>query len=568
MTQIKTKKMQQPKSPRLQNKKTKRLQRPESHQIDELAQRVLRNSLPESWVINEHHKDYGKDYLVEVVDSDGNLTGKTFYVQLKGQRTVKYSKDKKHAKFQLESIHARYYSEKVMDIPVFLVLVDTTLEKGWWLFLQKLLKVDRRWETKQSMSIGLPLANGLSSPEELRIAAESAARWIRSRNSNSLPDAALALKEDMMHSDPRFDVSVTYNGTEIMTYLNPIEPVQMQVTFKGESKDIDSKLHDLLGRGLPVKFAPGEIEFEGMPLFSGGADCELVLQTEYREAVALSLRSRRADSTILATVEGIPGTLSGGQSELRCAGRFPNAPIRLSADRIVPSESGSLKFRLEFREWDNRPILLLPYFDQLQPFLESMEETAKIDFEMYLDGNRIFFSNCHSLQIEHSTFIVRLVKCLRKARKIFQHVGKNPTWSFAQFNVDFCDTVETTYALLFEGAEIRNEPHVSFHIDCVRKTFQQEVIDQGRGTAGFLRLTSPLTAKLLGCEIALGDVHHDYTEVHMSVAKNPRPSKSMRNKIRVDVKGTANTQFKLHRAIHCPAGQFNPAPIKLQTEQH
>ena len=51
------------------------MKRHRTHQIDDLAQRVLRDALHPSWVLNEQHNDYGKDYLVEIGEDNGDLTG-------------------------------------------------------------------------------------------------------------------------------------------------------------------------------------------------------------------------------------------------------------------------------------------------------------------------------------------------------------------------------------------------------------------------------------------------------------------------------------------------------------
>ena len=100
------------------------MKRHRTHQIDELAQRVFRAAIPETWHYNEQQHDYGKDYLVEVGDDDGEQTGITFFVQLKGQEKAEFTPDGSQVKFRLETMHAAYYVDKVKDLPVFLVVVD------------------------------------------------------------------------------------------------------------------------------------------------------------------------------------------------------------------------------------------------------------------------------------------------------------------------------------------------------------------------------------------------------------------------------------------------------------
>src|SRR4051794_22299563 len=107
-----------------------------THQIDELAQRVFRDALPATWVPNEQHKDYAKDYVVEIGEDDGDLTGSGFYVQLKGQEKVEFNADGTLVKFSLETQHAAYYLDKIKDLPVFLVVVDVNKKKGWFHFVQ------------------------------------------------------------------------------------------------------------------------------------------------------------------------------------------------------------------------------------------------------------------------------------------------------------------------------------------------------------------------------------------------------------------------------------------------
>jgi len=58
--------------------------RPMSHIIGDQAILVLRNSLPKEWIYRELNSDYGIDGEIEVVKSDGTVTGALCKVQVKG----------------------------------------------------------------------------------------------------------------------------------------------------------------------------------------------------------------------------------------------------------------------------------------------------------------------------------------------------------------------------------------------------------------------------------------------------------------------------------------------------
>jgi hypothetical protein len=133
------------------------MKRHRTHQIDELAQQHFRAAIPVTWTYNEHRRDYGKDYLVEVGDDDGEQTGLNCFVQLKGQEAVEFTADGSQVKFSLERKHAAYYLDKVKDLPVFLVVVDVNQKKGWFLFLQPVLETNQVWRNRDSVTVHLPV---------------------------------------------------------------------------------------------------------------------------------------------------------------------------------------------------------------------------------------------------------------------------------------------------------------------------------------------------------------------------------------------------------------------------
>jgi len=155
------------------------MKRPMTHQIDERAQRVFKDALPPAWVVNEQPNDYGKDYLVEISEDDGTLTGDSFFVQLKGQNSATIKHDEKTVTYVLETKYSTYYLDKVRDIPVFLFVVDVSQKDGWWLFHQESLKSDPTWRDFKSRTLRLPLKNRLNDTHAIRKAVANAKKWMR-----------------------------------------------------------------------------------------------------------------------------------------------------------------------------------------------------------------------------------------------------------------------------------------------------------------------------------------------------------------------------------------------------
>src|SRR5579883_1433592 len=165
-----------------------------THQIDDLAVQFFRASLPVAWVVNEQHRDYGKDFLVEIAEETarGALTGNGFYVQVKGHEKPKRNTVGSYVKHSLEHKHAKYYLDRVKDLPVFLVVVDVTTKQGWWLFIQPILDADQSWRKRKTVTIKIPVANVLADTGGFRKAVEEAKKWMRLRHPESIHEAVVA----------------------------------------------------------------------------------------------------------------------------------------------------------------------------------------------------------------------------------------------------------------------------------------------------------------------------------------------------------------------------------------
>ena len=112
------------------------MKRPSNQRIDSHAQKIFESKCPTNWSIQEPNEDYGIDYYIRVFEDDpiGEATKIFFAVQLKGVKRLKSNKT--HVSFSMKTDTLDFYLTKVSE-PVFLVVVDTSLNKIYWLFLQK-----------------------------------------------------------------------------------------------------------------------------------------------------------------------------------------------------------------------------------------------------------------------------------------------------------------------------------------------------------------------------------------------------------------------------------------------
>jgi hypothetical protein len=85
---------------------------------------ILREKLPETWVIHDYGEDYGIDYVVELfdyIDEDHKIAetlGENFFVQLKSSTSVEYDKKRVYPRDNVEKGKLREDNSEYIDIEV------------------------------------------------------------------------------------------------------------------------------------------------------------------------------------------------------------------------------------------------------------------------------------------------------------------------------------------------------------------------------------------------------------------------------------------------------------------
>jgi hypothetical protein len=162
--------------------------------MEEKSVQIMRNNLPDEWVIHDYIPDYGIDKIVEIFEYNDNgntadTLGELFFVQLKSIQKSKIEKitvfpilniEKFHSgnnhfkdsepidieviKFKIETNVLLTIQSMGSGIPVLLFLVALDLEQVFFVCLNDLIdKVispkDPSWKTKNSKTISIPIKN-------------------------------------------------------------------------------------------------------------------------------------------------------------------------------------------------------------------------------------------------------------------------------------------------------------------------------------------------------------------------------------------------------------------------
>ena len=170
-----------------------------NHIKEDISYQVLRDSIPETWVIHTYGQDYGIDCVIELfdyIDDEKNMAetlGEQFFVQLKSSGSIKYSNRQVYprgnvekgklvenksefieievAKFQLEMSELLTVQAMGLAIPVLLILVDTNTKRAFFLCLNDyidkiLIPEDSEYSKQASKTLYIPLKNEITRDED------------------------------------------------------------------------------------------------------------------------------------------------------------------------------------------------------------------------------------------------------------------------------------------------------------------------------------------------------------------------------------------------------------------
>jgi hypothetical protein len=529
-----------------------------SHQIDTEAQRIFRAALPSAWVINDLYEDYAKDYHVEIGEPKGDLTGNALLVQLKEQEATEFNRERTAVRFSLQTKYAKYFLDKVKDLPVFLIVIDVGEKRGWFVHVQPILDHDQSWRAKKKVTVKLPVQNVLSETELFRNAILDAKRKMRLLHPESIREAIKAHQDRVRTMDPRFDLGFfgakDADGTPRLG-LRPKAPVTLHIHNIKNDKSIDAKIEDLFGRGKLVTFEPGEIRITGSKLFetiehSGGE-----LQHEVKSAATVTFISKDAQGNELAELTETPGEFSGGMKELWFRGGLTNSPLSIVLGPIVPNAvSGASEFKVAIGQWSGQALSRLAFFDRLYEFLKSVATSTMTELVCFIDGNRVFSAESTQYDLGRLSQLNTCLTMIHRARKVCARIGFDPVFTFEAFDRNTIDGVEELYDVFFEGGSHKKTPNISMTATCVRDTFRFDVVKHGVPTQ--LKLISTCTYELFKQQVGVGRIVQDFSEAAIVLPENERRARRTRrtrrhqngDELKVKIVGTPSTETTIRVA--------------------
>lgn len=399
----------------------------EQSEIDRAATALVGGWLAKGWIAQYQQQQYHEDYVVEWVEA-GELSGAKFSVQQKGHKLIRIQGSS--ILEQMKTKHLRYYSENAR-LPVFLVVVDTTRERGYYLFLQEWLDANTtpsQLRKRKHVSVRVASKNDIQDSVRFRAEVERAIAYMARKFPGTVEDAVRRDAEEVAAIDPRWDVRLDFVDSIKRYTLLPKEDIQVTLKLTGRNAEL---IKDSYEYGKPVTLGADGLSIEGLPIF------EKLLKTAGAPYLSLTPANQvRFEVNFWSDGEHafrmtLPGVMSQGKIGYSFVGTLPNAPFRAemtipNAETMKKGGAGNFTLTFNFDFWENKPIDGLAYFDQLRGFATAVANNTLIKHELVANGNRVAGGTIgEAKEILPFAYAAAVINNIAKAREIVAKLGLN-----------------------------------------------------------------------------------------------------------------------------------------------
>jgi len=448
---------------------------------------------------------------------DGDHTGLSFWVQVKGQKKVSRLRDGSIS-FKLESKDLEYHTR--LPTPIFLFVVDVTKRVGYWVFTQEYERTSLRnvgWRNQDHIQIRLPPANTLSDLARLRSAVRDAIKYMTGLS--FLSDIRTE-KRELEVLDPRFKVEISVNDEGRRHYhFHSGEIIPVEFSYKGDPSS--GKIEEMLDRGLPISVQRDEIEIAGSPLFEimfeWAGDRGIQLQMNRTYDGHINLLRADASGAILGRIDAIPCKITCGRKEARVEAKLEHDLLAISLVIAQDGPSnGPISMPIDLSAWQGRHLMELPYFEQVACVFGNCKPGDRFNLECFIPGQRVFDGQLDTAEDRPFRGIDFLLVALRKACTVAALRRINPVLSEGYSSRSSLIEIEKLHEILVGDGHRERTPKAQVRTSVRRgglRKFLTKVKDFS--ALGTLSLCDAGSFPFLGDSIAIEKLERVVTDIRL-----------------------------------------------------
>ncbi|MCK4829841.1 DUF4365 domain-containing protein [bacterium] len=428
------------------------MKRTESQKFGEAAEDQFRALITgDHFIPNSRERDYGIDHDVDVV-INGQITKFLFHVQVK-KCGKPYRRKRDRVRIKIETKSLKHYLKSVL-LPVFIVGIDLTASRGYWLFAQQyVVEMDQKKlaQNKGEMTVAIPKKNKLEDHETLLNAVKDAHKFMKKLHPGEVRDAILKSEENLKLLDPRWEYRMTSDRDNWKITCKALEDIHVGFSFKGNEKTRE-KFKRMIEQGNLAEFDPDEIAIHSLPVLEHKlkeTGARLRLDFSGKVDVTLQISTVDRNDHEIRQIGSFKGYLKGGTKVVQLISESNSNPfaLSLSIDRL--SQTGkSYNIPFQVNSWLGRKLLNLPYFDELRHLYTDLKNGASMKVVCSADEGVIFSAKSGFNEDVVEGFYT-LLEMLHRARILAKRFNINPV--FKELDLDELLYIAVLHDLLTVG---------------------------------------------------------------------------------------------------------------------
>lgn len=221
---------------------------------------------------------------------------------------------------------------------------------------------------------------------------------------NLLSNASEATSMALERLDPRFSVKSNYVNRLTSFEIRAKEPVNAKISVTRDiADDFVEKYTNFKEHGDKLIVDSQAIEIEGSPLLKEifSQKGRLEVTTNLKKKIIQKIWVKHPTTPEKIQFYDIVGNAALGVSSMTFEGRTCDNIIAIKY-RIVLNQFGksdiNFTFSINFKEWDNKDISSLPYFDSINELFNKINDGWEFHSSMEIEGKKIFAGTVNDFQ--------------------------------------------------------------------------------------------------------------------------------------------------------------------------
>lgn len=379
--------------------------------------------------------------------------------------------------------------------------------------MQKWLDENQGWKRTRSISVGVPTRNLLSDSIALTTAIRDAKEWLQIRQPQSIQNAIESQIGSILALDPRFRVRTVVDGKKVVHQLKTLSNVEVKLA--ANDAIAAEKLRRFSEFGDTVNFGPTELAVTGSDLIAMLQDLGCTFESKGVEAFLSLVAKDKIDGAIYNS-PSFSCAVTGGTMKSTVKTTTHNCPIDFTLVLNQFDSNANVTFKLNKSNWEGGAVSKLPYFEHCHQLIQSLCGADSIEFVIEQNGNVLSTIPCMNGFKDLAMKVLPLLNVMKRLRRFCSYFGVDPIWNEQSFLNDLSyfnridavvfDTQWKGFASGVVSGVISDETPIS-------------VIRKNKNKPAPFNVTSDLTYTILGKEIHLGRVSHDFSSMIAKVSQ-------------------------------------------------